>query len=133
MNIAELREKSVAELTGIAQQLQVPGATGLRKQDLIFSILRAHSEKNGLSYAEGVLESELFGHERGSFTGAVRALRKDSFIAESGTRWVRPFFDFSAGIVHQPVARSMSRRSMPAISPGRCAVTSIICCIFTWY
>jgi len=66
MNIAELREKSVAELTGIAQELQVPGATGLRKQDLIFSILRAHSEKNGLSYAEGVLEclSEGYGFLR---------------------------------------------------------------------
>ncbi|PYT06782.1 MAG: transcription termination factor Rho [Acidobacteria bacterium] len=56
MDIGELREKSVSELTHIAQGLQVPGATGLRKQDLIFKILRAQSQKNGLSYSEGVLE-----------------------------------------------------------------------------
>src|SRR3989475_2406325 len=56
MDIGELREKSVTELTHIAQGLQVPGATGLRKQDLIFKILRAQSQKNGLSYSEGVLE-----------------------------------------------------------------------------
>ena len=56
LDIAELREKSVTELTHIALGLAVAGATGLRKQDLIFRILRAQSQKNGLSYSEGVLE-----------------------------------------------------------------------------
>jgi transcription termination factor Rho len=56
MNIADLKQKNVAELTHIAQGLQVAGATGLRKQDLIFRILRAQSKKNGLSYSQGVLE-----------------------------------------------------------------------------
>ena len=56
MDISELRDKSVTELTHIAQGLEVAGATGLRKQDLIFRILRAQSQKNGLSYSEGVLE-----------------------------------------------------------------------------
>ena len=46
----------VAELTKIAQDLDLPGATGLRKQDLIFQILRARAEKSGLLFSEGVLE-----------------------------------------------------------------------------
>jgi len=66
MDIAELRDKNVLELTHIAQGLQVASATGLRKQDLIFRILRAQSQKNGLSYSEGVLEclSEGYGFLR---------------------------------------------------------------------
>ena len=46
----------VQELTKIAQSLDIPGATGLRKQDLIFQILRARAEKSGLLFSEGVLE-----------------------------------------------------------------------------
>jgi transcription termination factor Rho len=47
---------SVTELTRIAKQLEVPGATGMRKQELIFEILRARAEKSGLIFSEGVLE-----------------------------------------------------------------------------
>ncbi|MSO50597.1 MAG: transcription termination factor Rho [Acidobacteria bacterium] len=47
---------SVAELTRIAQNLDLPHATGLRTQDLIFQILRARAEKSGLLFSEGVLE-----------------------------------------------------------------------------
>jgi len=56
MNIAELKEKTISELTGIARSLGVMGASGLRKQELIFKILEAQTEKNGLIFAEGVLE-----------------------------------------------------------------------------
>ena len=48
---------SVTELTKIAKQLDVPGATGMRKQELIFEILRARAEKSGLLFSEGVLET----------------------------------------------------------------------------
>ncbi len=44
-------------LTAVAKQLEVPGATGLRKQELIFQILRARTERNGLMFSEGVLET----------------------------------------------------------------------------
>src|ERR1700741_2451123 len=47
---------SVTELTRIAKNLEVPGATGMRKQELIFEILRARAEKAGLIFSEGVLE-----------------------------------------------------------------------------
>jgi len=45
MTIAELKEKNITELTKIARTLDLPGASGLRKQDLIFKILQAQSEK----------------------------------------------------------------------------------------
>ena len=56
MTISELKEKNITELTRIARSLELPGASGLRKQDLIFKILRAQSEKEGHIFAEGVLE-----------------------------------------------------------------------------
>ena len=56
MTIAELKEKNITELTNIARSLDLPGASGLRKQDLIFKILQAQSEKEGHIFAEGVLE-----------------------------------------------------------------------------
>jgi len=56
MTIAELKEKNITELSRIARSLDIPGASGLRKQDLIFKILQAQSEKEGHIFAEGVLE-----------------------------------------------------------------------------
>jgi transcription termination factor Rho len=56
MTIAELKEKNITELTKIARTLDLPGTSGLRKQDLIFKILQAQSEKEGHIFAEGVLE-----------------------------------------------------------------------------
>jgi len=49
MTIAELKEKNITELTKIARSLELPGASGLRKQDLIFKILQAQSEKKDTS------------------------------------------------------------------------------------
>ena len=51
-----MKEKNITELTKIARTLELPGASGLRKQDLIFKILQAQSEKEGHIFAEGVLE-----------------------------------------------------------------------------
>ena len=48
---------SIAALTKVAKQLDVPGATGMRKQELIFEILKARAEKSGLIFSEGVLET----------------------------------------------------------------------------
>jgi len=57
LDLAGLKAQSVAGLTAIAKQLDLPGATGMRKQDLIFQILRARSERSGLMFSEGVLET----------------------------------------------------------------------------
>jgi transcription termination factor Rho len=57
LDLASLKGMNVAGLTAIAKQLDLPGATGMRKADLIFQILRARSERNGLMFSEGVLET----------------------------------------------------------------------------
>jgi transcription termination factor Rho len=57
MDIAELKEMSISKLTQIAKELDIPGATGMRKQELIFKILQAQTEKSGLIFSEGVLET----------------------------------------------------------------------------
>ncbi len=56
MDLAELKSKSVSELTELALSLNIEGVSGLRKQDLIFRILEAQTQKNGNIFAEGVLE-----------------------------------------------------------------------------
>ena len=56
MNITVLKEKTIDELTKMAKGLSVEGARGLRKQDIIFAILQAQTEKTGLIFGEGVLE-----------------------------------------------------------------------------
>ncbi len=56
MNLQELKNKKISELNAIARDLNIEGASGLRKQDLIFAILNAQTEQNGSIYGEGVLE-----------------------------------------------------------------------------
>jgi transcription termination factor Rho len=56
LNIAELKEKSIGELTKMAKSLDIEGISGLRKQELIFRILQVQTEKSGLIFSEGVLE-----------------------------------------------------------------------------
>ncbi len=56
MEIAELKGMSISELTKLAKELNVNGMSGLKKQDLIFKILQAKTEKEGLIFGEGVLE-----------------------------------------------------------------------------
>jgi transcription termination factor Rho len=56
LNLSELKEKTIAELNAIAREMNVQNTGGLRKQELIFKILQAQAEKDGLIYAEGVLE-----------------------------------------------------------------------------
>ena len=57
MNLVELKAKKVAELTKMAKDFNLEGASGMRKQELIFGLLQAQKEKNGLIYGEGVLET----------------------------------------------------------------------------
>jgi len=56
MEIAELKTMSIVELTKLAKDLNVNGVSGLKKQDLIFKILQAKTEKEGLIFGVGVLE-----------------------------------------------------------------------------
>ncbi|UCC81386.1 MAG: transcription termination factor Rho [Candidatus Zixiibacteriota bacterium] len=56
MDIVELKSKTIAELTQLAEELNIPGVSGLRKSELIFKILEGKTEQDGLIFAEGVLE-----------------------------------------------------------------------------
>src|SRR5262245_44682794 len=56
LNITDLKDMSIQKLTQIAKDMNVAGATGMRKQDLIFQILKAQTEQSGFIFSEGVLE-----------------------------------------------------------------------------
>lgn len=56
MDIVELKQKTISELASIAKSLNIESIAGLKKADIIFKILEAQTTKNGLIFAEGVLE-----------------------------------------------------------------------------
>ena len=56
MDIVELKKKTISELASIAKSLSIESIAGLKKADIIFKILEAQTTKNGLIFAEGVLE-----------------------------------------------------------------------------
>ena len=57
LNIQELKELTINALNQIAKRLAISGAAGMRKQELIFQILKAQTERSGLIFSEGVLET----------------------------------------------------------------------------
>lgn len=57
LNIKDLKEMNIQSLSKVAKDLSITGATGMRKQDLIFQILKAQTEQSGLIFSEGVLET----------------------------------------------------------------------------
>src|SRR4026209_712188 len=61
MDIAQLKEMNIASLTQVAKDLNIQGASGMRKQELIFKILQAQTEKSGFIFSEGVLVTLLDG------------------------------------------------------------------------
>ncbi|MDD5730645.1 MAG: transcription termination factor Rho [Candidatus Omnitrophica bacterium] len=56
MDISNLKDMKIVELNKLAKELNVNGWSGLRKQDLIFKVLQAQAEKEGLMFGEGILE-----------------------------------------------------------------------------
>lgn len=57
INLKELKERKIADLSRLAKDLGVEGANGMRKQELIFALLQAQAERGGIVYGEGVLET----------------------------------------------------------------------------
>ena len=56
MNIVELKGQKISNLTKMAKELHIDGAAGMRKQELIFALLQAQIEKDGMIFGEGTLE-----------------------------------------------------------------------------
>ena len=57
LDLSDLKEMNIQALTAMARELGVEGAAGMKKHDLIFKILQSQTEKSGLLFAEGVLET----------------------------------------------------------------------------
>ncbi len=57
MHLAELKQKTIGDLADLARSLKIDGAANFRKQELIFAILQGQTEKNGVIFGEGVLET----------------------------------------------------------------------------
>ncbi len=57
MNLKELKDKKIHELAAMAKEFNIEGTGGMRRQELIFALLQAQTEKNGMVYGEGVLET----------------------------------------------------------------------------
>jgi transcription termination factor Rho len=57
MDIAQLKEMNISALAQVTKDLNIQGASGMRKQELIFKILQAQTEKSGFIFSEGVLET----------------------------------------------------------------------------
>ncbi|MCX8125120.1 MAG: transcription termination factor Rho [Spirochaetes bacterium] len=56
LDLAELKSKTISSLMEIARSMNIEGVSGLKKQDLIFEILKAQTERSGLIFSSGVLE-----------------------------------------------------------------------------
>lgn len=56
MEVADLKSKTIAELLKVAEDLDIPGVSGLRKSDLLYKIMEVQSSASGIILAEGVLE-----------------------------------------------------------------------------
>ena len=56
MDISDLQSKKIVDLYQIAKEYEIQGYTDLRKQELIFKILEAQTQKDGLTFSKGVLE-----------------------------------------------------------------------------
>ncbi|MBC7793277.1 MAG: transcription termination factor Rho [Clostridia bacterium] len=57
INLDDLKKKKPGELVSMATELNIEGVAGMRKQDLIFALLQAHTENSGNVYSGGVLET----------------------------------------------------------------------------
>jgi len=56
LDLGELKAKTINELYSLAKEMKLEGTSGLKKQDLIFEILKGQTEQKGLIFASGVLE-----------------------------------------------------------------------------
>jgi len=56
LDIVQLKNMKIAELTKLANELKIPGSSTMKKHDLIFKVLQTKIEKSGSAFGEGVLE-----------------------------------------------------------------------------
>ncbi|UDQ99158.1 transcription termination factor Rho [Lentisphaerota bacterium WC36G] len=104
LNIHELQEKSMQELTKMADELNVEGVGALEKSKLIFEILRSNSEQNGIMYGSGFLEitNDGFGFLRSSSYNYMPS-SEDIYLSPSQIRrFSLKTGDFVGGQIRSP-------------------------------
>jgi hypothetical protein len=112
LNITDLKDLSIQKLTQIAKDMNVTGATGMRKQDLIFQILKAQTELSGFIFSEGVLEvlPDGFGFLRAPDYNYLPAPTTSTFRRrKSGSSTCRPATRCRARSVRRRKASGTSR------------------------
>ena len=57
MDLVDLKEQNIKGLVQMAKEFGIEGVSSMRKQELIFALLQAQAEQDGLIYGEGVLET----------------------------------------------------------------------------
>jgi len=57
MHLNDLKAKKISELIEMANAMNIENAASMRRQELIFALLQAQTEKNGMIFGEGVLET----------------------------------------------------------------------------
>ena len=87
MNLSELKQLPIADLVNIAQEMGVENTSRMRKQDIIFAILKAHALKGEDIHGDGVLEvlTDGFGFLR-SADGSYLAGPDDIYVSPSQIR-----------------------------------------------
>jgi transcription termination factor Rho len=56
MNLKDLKERKISDLNELAKEFNIEGGAGMRRQELIFALLNAQTDKNGMIFGEGILE-----------------------------------------------------------------------------
>lgn len=87
MNLTELKTKSVPELLALAKELEINSLSRMRKQEMIFSILKAHAKNGEDIFGDGVLEilQDGFGFLRSS-SSSYLAGPDDIYVSPSQIR-----------------------------------------------
>ena len=117
MNLSELKDKTITDLNNVAKELGVQGVSGLRKQELIFKILQGQAERDGLIFAEGVLEvlPDGFGFLRAPDYNYLPG-PDDIYVSPSQIRR----FDLRTGRHHlRPGAAAQGQRALLRAAQGR--------------
>ena len=102
MNLTELETKTKDELLDVAKDLDISGANGLRKQDLVFRIMQAKAEREGNYFAGGILEmaQDGYGFLR---TQGMRQSLSDVYVSQTQVRrFALRVGDYVMGAVRQP-------------------------------
>ena len=120
MELSDLKAKTIADLLKIAEELDIPGVSGLRKSELIYKIMETASTADGMILAEGVLEilDEGYGFLRSGNYNYLPG-QDDIYVSPSQIkRFDLRTGDIISGQVRPPKENERYFAPMAAVDPG---------------